>query len=133
MIRHTGGTAVAATSTRSRLRWLAISNARARGMTFCAPSTSIKRTSRARICWLMRTLGAGIGLEIGHLLWLRHGWLGFGENTSRELFDRRESELLAAARSRSDLSLGRFAIADDEHIGDLFELRVADLVAELFV
>src|SRR5438128_12374508 len=117
MIRHTGGTAVAATSTRSRLRWVAISRARVSGTTFCVPSTSISRTSRARICWLIRTLGVGIGREIRHLLRCRlgTGLRSFLAYARGERLDRHRRELLAAAGAGRDLLLLGLAITDDEH------------------
>src|SRR5437588_5143027 len=129
MMRQTGGTAVAATSTRSRLRCVAISSARAIGTTSCVPSTSISRTSLARICWLMRTLGVGIGLEIGHLLVLGRRFLGFGEYARNEIRERHRGELLATApRARCDGSLRGLAIAEHQHVGRLLELGLADLV-----
>src|SRR5882724_13111363 len=136
MIRQTGGTAVAATSTRSRLRCAASSRARVSGTTSWVPSTSISRTSRARICWLMRTVGVGSGLEMGHLLGLRDlgdRFLRFFEHAHRELVDRHGGQLLAASYTRSDLAIGHFTVADDEHVRDLLELGLADLVAELLV
>lgn len=55
MIRHTGGRASAATSTRSRSNFLAIERASGRALTpSCLPSGSMSKTSRARILSLIR-------------------------------------------------------------------------------
>src|SRR6476620_8520495 len=66
MIRQTGGRASAATSTRSRDAWLAISCAWARGTTpRFSPSASISRTDSARIASLIRVDGPAGGRVSG--------------------------------------------------------------------
>src|SRR4029453_10009403 len=67
MIRHTGGLAVGATSTRSNSLPSAMRCASAVAITpSCCPSLSMTRTSRARICWLMRTFSSTFAMT--HLL-----------------------------------------------------------------
>ena len=67
MIRQTGGFALSATSTRSSSAALAMRSASGRGlMPSWAPSTSIRRTSRARIRSLIRGSSLGGGAMADH-------------------------------------------------------------------
>ena len=57
MMRHTGGAAWGATSTKSRCASTAMANASLMGITpTCAPSALISRTSGTLICSLILTL-----------------------------------------------------------------------------
>src|SRR5438445_7995414 len=111
MIRQTGGTAVGATSTRSRSRLCAMASGWGTGRTVCVPSTSIRRTSRARICWLIRTVGVLAGLvDMGHLL--SCGLFGFALEKTDEVLDRHGVDLFAASAARRDFAVGGLAVAD---------------------
>src|SRR5512135_1228375 len=141
MIRHTGGLEFGATSTRSMPTFPASARASAIGKTpSCLPSKSMTRTLGTLIPWLIRRF-----FSIGHLL--PDGDLHPLRGRSVSLFvaaalfpdeidkgvDRHGSKVLAVTlpwgnRPRSDL-----LVPDDEHVGDLLELRLANLVPQFLV
>src|SRR5262249_15427997 len=55
------------------------------------------------------------------------------DETKGDLLDGHDGQLFTAADARRDLALRALTITDHQHIGYFFELRLADLVAELFV
>src|SRR5712692_9062319 len=154
MMRHTGGCASGATSTRSSSCCRAVSSACWIGrMPSCAPSAFTTRTSRTRIPSLMRISFA----------WLRclapPGWppgtawewerpaarsrAAHGEalraraDLAREVgqhpVERDRAEVLARPMPETDGPVLALALADHEHVRDLPELRLADPVTELLV
>src|SRR5687767_6102804 len=144
MMRQTGGCASGATSTRSSSFERAVSSASWIGMMpSCSPSALTTRTSRTRMPSLMRM----------SLAWLRcvaplvraecsraaRSRAAHGEGRSargdltREVGDdaveRLRAEVVPRAGTETDGALLALALADDEHVGDLPHLRVADAVA----
>src|SRR6187200_1370772 len=131
MIRQTGGVAVGAISTRSsaasRAFWRASCMATTpRG----SPSAPIRRTSFHRICSLTRMFFLSIfHLRNQFLTALRHGHpCGSGE-----FEERHGSAFGAVAQADRDGARRGLLLADDEHRGDLLQLRAPDPGAELFV
>src|SRR5947207_11721464 len=144
MMRQTGGTAVAAISTRSSPFCRAMASACGGGMIpSCVPSSSMTRTSRTLMrsltrvrssrrglrsnaikppTYLARRRQAGLGLTLG-----RH----FRQRLPDELVDRPRAEVAAAAAAHRHRALRRFAIPGDEHVGNLLQLRLADLISHL--
>src|ERR1700682_5757783 len=133
MIRQTGGTAVGAISTRSRVASFAFWSASAIGTTpRGSPASPIKRTSFHRICSLTRMLF----LSIFHLRdrtqlvpFLRNGVL----RDPGKLVERHRSRISPVAEAHGDRSSSRFLLAHYQHAGDLLHLRLSDACAELFV
>src|SRR5689334_734839 len=146
MIRQTGGTAVGEISTRSSPFCLAMASAAGGGMIpSCCPVSSITRTSRTRIRSFVRTRSSRRGERskaiypprpsgrLIHVLGRR------AQSLSADLVDRISDERLHrtrpqhAGRSAPDVdgAVGSLAIPDDEHVWDLLELRLPDLIANL--
>src|SRR5438552_11399013 len=153
MMRHTGGCASGATSTRSNSCCRAASSACWMGMTpSCAPSAPTTRTSRTRIPSLMRISLAWL---IGALLVVnrrsRRGWRGpaarsraahgetgraradLAREVGQDAVEGDGPEVLAAPAPEADGPVLALPLADDERGRDLPALRLADPVAELLV
>src|ERR671919_993656 len=153
MMRQTGGLASGATSTRSRSCPRAVSSACWVAMIpSCSPSALTTRTSRTRIPSLIRISCALLSGVAPRASPRRGGWRETaragsraahgevgraGDDLGREVADdpveREGASVLAAARAQAHGALLGLAAADDEHVGHLAHLRVADLVAELLV
>src|SRR5881396_1828670 len=153
MMRHTGGCASGATSTRSNSCCRAASSACWMGMTpSCAPSAPTTRTSRTRIPSLMRISLAWL---IGALLVVnrrsRRGWRGpaarsraahgetgraradLARKVGEDAVEGDDPEVVPAPVPKADRPVLALPLADDEHVRDLPDLRLADPVAELLV
>src|SRR5512137_78810 len=141
MIRHTGGLEFGATSTRSMPTLPASARASAMGNTpSCLPSKSMTRTFGTLIPWLIRRF-----LSIVHLL--LDGDIHPLKGCSVSLFvaaallpdeidkgvDRHGTEVLAVSLPRGNRPGSNLLVPDDEHVGDLLELRLADLVTQFLV
>src|SRR5262249_52436144 len=131
MIRQTGGLAVGAISTRSRLASLAFSRASAIGTTPSAsPASPIRRTSFHRICSLTRMLFLSI-------LHLRDDLLRFSfdrlTRNRENLFDGHRTGVAAVPQPHGNRTCRHFLLSHDEHRGRLLELCLADARAELLV
>src|SRR6266496_610512 len=124
MIRQTGGCAVGAISTKSRLASFAFCSASAMGTTPSAsPESPIRRTSFHRICSLTRMLF----LSIFHLRGkLRLSRLYCAARGREKTFDLHRAGVPAVPQSYGHGSGGRFLLSDHEHTGDLLHLRLAD-------
>src|SRR5256884_4586243 len=154
MMRHTGGWASGATSTRSSSCCRAVSSACWMGMTpSCAPSAPTTRTSRTRIpslirisfAWLIDALlvvsrrirRAGQGGPAARSR-TAHGETGRARaDLAREVREHAVEgdgpEVLPAPVPEADGPVLALPLADDEHVRDLPDLRLADPVAELLI
>src|SRR5438045_993725 len=144
MMRHTGGTAVAAISTRSSPFVRAIASACGGGMIpSCDPSSSMTRTSRTLMRSLTRVRSSRRGLlskaitasladrgELGRSLTLA---VDFVQRLTEELVDAARPQIAAAAAAHRHGALRRLAIPDPQHIRDLLQLRFADLIVDLLL
>src|SRR3989454_7851433 len=154
MMRHTGGCASGATSTRSSSCCRAVSSACWMGMTpSCAPSAPTPRPSRTRISSLIRIFFAWL---IAALLVVSrrirragqggpaarsrtaHGETGRARaDLAREVREHAVEgdgpEVLPAPVPEADGPVLALPLADDEHVRDLPDLRLADRVAELLM
>src|SRR5579872_922736 len=167
MMRHTGGVAVAAISTRSSPFCRAMASACGGGMMpSCVPSSSITRTSRTRMRSLTRVRSSRRGprskaieppracrttltgdqepgreqISLVFLVsrhprgpphaFLRCGALAphFRVRVADELVDTARAEIPARPASDRDRAVRRFAVPDDQHVGDLLELRFANFI-----
>src|SRR5829696_2771729 len=147
MIRQTGGTAVGEISTRSRPFCFAMVSACGGGMIpSCCPVSSMTRISRTRMRSLTRTRSSLRGdlskaittscdssdfglrqLRIGHPI------AYFGERAADEGRQRLRALVAALARPHRDGAVSALAVADDQHVRHLLQLRLADLIADLFL
>src|SRR5437667_7962442 len=110
-------------------------------MPSCSPSALTTRTSRTRIPSLIRMSFDAIALAP----WLRrrsgrapHGegggtTSGLGHELGEDTIHRHRPHVLARAPTETDGAALGFALADDQHVGDLPKLGVADAIAELLV
>src|SRR5689334_12597733 len=123
MIRQTGGFAVGAISTRSRLASRAFSSASDMGTTpRGSPASPMRRTSFHRICSLTRMFF----LSIFHLRDRTPLSLLLVDGAPRrrgEFFDGHRPGVAAVAPPDRDGPRGRFLLTDDEHGRHLRELR----------
>src|SRR5882762_1995304 len=154
MMRHTGGCASGATSTRSSSCCRAVSSACWIGrMPSCAPSALTTRTSRTRIPSLMRISFAWLrcvappGWPPGSAWgWERpaarsraaHGETGRARaDLAREVgqhpIEGDRAQILARPVPETDGAVLALPLADHEHVRNLLELRLADFIAELLV
>src|SRR6188472_752531 len=146
MMRHTGGTAVAAISTRSRPFVRAIAMACGGGMIpSCVPSSSMTRTSRTLMRSLTRVRSSRRGLRSNAIkpptCLARRGEarLGlalrrhFGQRLPQELVDCARAEIPAAPAPDRHCTLRDFPIAGYQHVGNLLELSFADLILNLLL
>src|SRR5262245_20754174 len=132
LIRQTGGLAVGAISTRSRLASLAFWRASAIAtIPSASPASPIRRTSFHRICSLTRMHFLAIlhlhGLQLPPSLRDRRR----GER--QKLLDRERARVAAVAQADGDRPRRGFLLADDQHRRRLLKLRPADARAELLV
>src|SRR5262249_5132180 len=131
MIRQTGGLAVGAISTRSRLASFAFSSASAIGTTPSAsPNSPMRRTSFHRICSLTRMFFLSI-------LHLRDDLLRFSfdrlTRKSEKLFHGHRPGVAAVPQPHRNRACRHFFLSHDEHRGRLLELSLPDARAELLV
>src|SRR5215813_251065 len=131
MIRQTGGLAVGAISTRSRLASLAFWRASAIAtIPRASPASPIRRTSFHRICSLTRMLFLSIlHLHCQLLPSLRDRPSG----ERQKLLDRKRPGVSAVAHANRDRARRGFLLPDHEHRGRLLKLGLADTRAELLV
>src|SRR5687768_214079 len=147
MIRQTGGTAVGEISTRSSPFERAMVSACGGGMIpSCWPVSSITRISRTRMRSLVRTRSSRLG-ERSKAIWPPQpsGYRGLGYSRTRvlarDLRDRVAHELSDALRSEvprrpaahRHCALRCFPIPRDKHVGDLLQLGLSDLIANLLL
>src|SRR5437868_3021661 len=154
MMRQTGGTAVGEISTRSSPFCLAMASACGGGMMpSCWPVSSITRISRTRMRSLTRTRSSRRGLlenaikppttrPASALGGLRHRGADGGQPSldgdlvarfRHERGDRRRPLIAAGPLPNRDGVLGRLAVAYDEHVGDLLQLSLTNLISDLFL
>src|SRR5215471_11114869 len=130
MMRQTGGTAVAAISTRSSPFCRAMASACGGGMIpSCVPSSSMTRTSRTLMRSLTRVRSSRRGETRLGLALRRH----FLQRPRHEVLDGARAEIAAAPAADRHRAVRRLAVPDHQHIGDLLELRLADLEVDLFL
>src|SRR6266851_5126471 len=129
MIRQTGGWAVGAISTRSRLASFAFWRASAMAtIPSASPESPIRRTSFHRICSLTRILF----LSIFHLRGkLRLPCLDCAARGREKILDHHRAGVPAVPDAHGDGAGLRLLLPDHEHTGDLVHLRLADARAEL--
>src|SRR6266508_257513 len=131
MIRQTGGFAVGAISTKSRLASFAFWSASAIGTTPSgSPPSPIRRTSLHRIWSLIRSVCFSILHLRRELTTLLRARLARGV---RERVARHRSRVSPVPQPDRDQAGRRFLLTDDEHRGDLLELRLANARAELLI
>src|SRR6266545_6080476 len=131
MIRQTGGFAVGAISTKSRLASFAFWSASAIGTTPSgSPPSPIRRTSLHRIWSLIRIVFLSIFHLRRELTTLLRDRLARGVQERLHRHRSRVSSVPQPDRNRSGCL---FLLTDDEHGGDLLELRLANARAELLV
>src|SRR5215468_7720394 len=128
MIRHTGGTASAATSTRSMSPCRASSSACAMGrIPSCSPSALTTRTSRTRIPSLIRIsldcmgVAPGLSARSGRAADVEGGRpaADLGREGGCDLFHGQHGRLVGAARAQAGRALLGLALADDQRVGHL--------------
>src|SRR5262245_28107241 len=130
MIRQTGGLAVGAISTRSRLASLAFWSASAIWtIPSASPASPIRRTSFHRICSLTRMLF----LSILHLRQLLPPLRGRPPGEHQKILDRPSARIAAVAEANRDRAGRGFLLAHDQHRRSLLKLSLADARAELLV
>src|SRR5437867_1047019 len=129
MIRQTGGLAVGAISTRSRLASFAFWSATAMAtIPSASPESPIRRTSFHRICSLTRILF----LSIFHLRGkLRLPCLDCAARGREKILDHHRAGVPPVPEAHGDGSGRRLLLPDDEHTGDLVHLRLPDSGPEL--
>src|SRR5215813_13091290 len=131
MIRQTGGLAVGAISTKSRLASLAFWRASAIGtIPSASPASPIRRTSFQRICSLTRMLFLSI-LHLHRQLLSPFRDRRLGERD--ELLGRHRPGVAAVAEAHRNRAGRRFFLTDDQHGRRLLKLRPPDAGAELLV
>ena len=137
MIRQTGGVAVAAISTRSSPFSSAIIRAWEGGMMpSWEPSSSMTRTSFARMRSLMRTVRWSIGhlhRRPGTIFLVVHAIRRQPRDLRPEVPDGHGAEVTGVAVAHGDRARLHFLVPHHEHVGDLLDLGLADLVAQLLV
>src|SRR3954471_10959071 len=145
MMRQTGGTAVAAISTRSSPFPRAMAIACGGGMIpSCVPSSSMTRTSRTLMRSLTRVRSSRRGLRskaitTSYLTCGGQACFGFtlggdfGQRLADEFLHAARAEITAGAAPHGHGPLGGFAIPRHQHVGNLLELRLADLISNLFL
>src|SRR5690349_6840131 len=150
MMRQTGGTAVGEISTRSSPFCLAMATACGGGMMpSCWPVSSITRISRTRIRSLTRTRSSRRGLLSKAItassccsaisgLWAFGSGLeaapgDFAIGAGHEIAYRLSALVAAGARPDRHGPFSALAVADYEHVGDLLQLRLSDLISNLFL
>src|SRR4051812_15784997 len=149
-MRQTGGRASGATSTRSRSRSWAIESACSVGMTpTCSPFSSMSRTCgmrmRSLILVVSRSGGRrsnlrGTGTQSWNCAkkWVNGTIVAQDEGSKRafsclardalaELRDRHRARVAVAVLAHGDRARLGLPVADDQHVGHLAQLRVADL------
>src|SRR5687768_13661996 len=135
MMRQTGGVAVAAISTRSSPLPRAMVSACCGGMMpSCCPVSSMTRTSRTLMRSFTRVRSSRRGLRSKAIT---TSLLPFPAGLEQRRFDEdieRPAALIAfAPAAHGDSAFGGFPIPGYQHIGDLLELRLADLISNLFL
>src|ERR1700720_359589 len=131
MIRQTGGLAVGAISTKSRLACFAFSSASAIGTTpRASPDSPIKRTSFHRICSLTRMLFLSILPLRNHFL---HSPLDCPAGNRLKLDNRHRPGVAAVPESDGCGPRARLFFADDQHRGNFLELGFPNPRPELLV
>src|SRR3972149_5572268 len=141
MILQTGGSELGATSTRSRSRsWAAWMASGTDKTPSCSPSSSMTRTSRARMSWFTRgPVWVGrmsrprkrrpiSGLPRGE-----RAPLDVGPDAADGFLRREGSRVPRSPDPERNLARLRFPRADHEHVGDLLHLGLPDLIADLLV
>src|SRR5712692_10548664 len=138
MMRQTGGLASGATSTRSSSWVRAVSSAVWMGMMpSCSPSALTTRTSRTRIPSLIRMSFAWLSGVAPRNEWGKgrsrpaYGQVGragrdLGGELGHDPVEGDGAAILAGARTQADRPLLGLAAADDQHVGHLPHLGVAD-------
>src|SRR4029453_11935589 len=142
-MRHTGGTAVAETSTRSSPFERAIRMASCGAMMpSCCPVSSMTRTSRTRIRSLIRTRSSRRGPRMprgSNPITSPSARLGFalfphlGRDVGEERLDAARSEIAAAAAAHRHRAVGRFTIAHYQHVRHFLDLGFPNLVPNLLL
>src|SRR6266536_3774136 len=131
MIRQTGGFAVGAISTKSRLASFAFSSASAIATTpRGSPSAPIRRTSFHRIWSLIRIVFLSIFHLRRELTTLLRDRLPGGV---QERVDGHRSRVSSMPQPDRNRARRLFLLADDQHRGHFLKLRLADASAELLV
>src|SRR3954470_6064143 len=145
MMRQTGGTAVAAISTRASPFCRAMAIACGGGMIpSCVPSSSMTRTSRTLMRSLTRVRSSRRGLRskaitTSYLTCGGQACFGFtlggdfGQRLADEFLHAARAEIAAGAAPHRHGPFGGFAIPGHQHVGNLLELRLADLISNLFL
>src|SRR5258708_13501959 len=148
MMRHTGGTAVAAISTRSRPFVRAMASACGGGMMpSCEPSSSMTRTSRTLMRSLTRVRSSRRGLRSNAITTspetpsTRRGESGLGLASRRyfrlprphEIVDRPRAQVPAAPAPHRHGTLRHFPIAADHHLDVLLNLSLSHLIPTLLL
>ena len=162
MIRQTGGTAVGEISTRSSPFCRAMASACGGGMMpSCCPVSSMTRISRTRIRSLVRTRSSRRGerskaiqsssASVGHYRCDAHGCVRpieaattgpyarmpapgtSSDAQSRRTRQRPRSEVASRSATNRHRALGHLPVADDQHVGDLLQLRLPNFIANLLL
>src|SRR3954467_1792855 len=145
MMRQKGGTAVAAISTRSSPFPRAMAIACGGGMIpSCGPSSSMTRTPRTLMRSLPRVRSWRRGLRSKAITtsYLTCGGqscygftLGgdFGQRLADAFLHAARAEVTAGAAPQGQGPPGGFASPRHQHVGNLLELRLADLISNLFL
>src|SRR5436190_4460007 len=145
MMRQTGGVAVGEISTRSSPFCFAMARACGGGMMpSCWPVSSITRISRTRMRSFTRTRSSRRGalskaitassLDAGVL---RRAYIldRPSDDLRVRLLDERGERLRALipalARAHRHRALGRLAVSDNQHVGDLLQLGLTNLITNL--
>src|SRR5216684_1668890 len=129
MIRHTGGFAVGAISTKSRAASLAFWSASdIATMPSASPDSPIKRTSFQRICSFTRMLFLSILHLRDHLLLPS---FECSPGVGKKVLDCHCARVAAMSQTHGNRSRGCFLLADHEHTRHLRELRLPDTRAQL--
>src|SRR6185503_3018955 len=152
MMRQTGGVAVGEISTRSSPFCLAIATACGGGMMpSCWPVSSITRISLTRIRSLTRTRSSRRGL-LSKAITASCSMRNRTSRASGDLLGRigplrldlvarplaesgraGRSEIAARPAPHGHRSFRHFAVAGDQHVGHLLQLRLPDLISNLFL
>src|SRR5438552_4180244 len=137
MIRQTGGTAVGEISTRSSPFCFAMASACGGGMMpSCSPVSSMTRISRTRIRSLTRVRSSRRGFLSKAITASCYLTCFAGNLTTRpgdERVDGARALIPAGARAYRDRAFGTLAIADDQHVGNLLQLGLTNLISNLFL
>src|SRR5687768_9876347 len=141
MIRQTGGVAVAAISTRSSPLPRAMVSACCGGMIpSCSPVSSITRISRTLMRSLTRTRSSRRGLRSKAIKPPLRGdqvrdllVLDLGLRRADEFLDSAASLVAAHTVPHRHGAFGCLTIPNHQHIGDLLQLSLANLIPDLFL